>query len=132
MNNVTQVLTKARDYLNQFGWRKDDYGNPSIGFCLTGAIRAAADVTDDRVVNLPPILRDVYATFTKPLQHRGRDPFRYTELLPRRKCSPEELELYREPYADEGEIIDYNDSLVHKYEALKLLDEALEESRKAA
>lgn len=128
MNSVTEVLIKARQYLIQFGWRKDDYGDPAKGFCLTGAIRAAVDVTDDRETNLPSVLKDTYAAFTAPLQRRGKNPFRYSEALPRTRVTPEQLEMYREPFADAGEIIEYNDSLNTADEALKLLDEAIKES----
>jgi hypothetical protein len=133
VNSVTEVLTKAKQYLTLFGWRQNEYGNPSTGFCLTGAIRAAVDVTDENEINLPPILNDVYAAFTRPLQRRGKVPYRYSEALPHRACSPKEIELYREPFADAGEVIEYNDYVIHNQsEAIALLDEAIIEASKSA
>lgn len=128
MNNIVAILSKAKQYIEQFGWCQEKYGNPSTGFCLSGAIRAAVDITDERAE--PPELKDVYAVFTEPLKRRGKNPFRYAEALPNRRCSPEELELYREPYADAGEVIEYNDYHTRsKIAVLQLLDEALEEAR---
>ena len=126
MTNVLNVLLKAKQYLEQFGWRRDDYGNPQTGFCLTGAIRAAVDVTDDRVTNLPPILMDAYAAFSKPLRNRGVNVYRYTANLPKKVLTEKQLSLYREDFADEGDIIEWNDK-VNKEDAMQLIDEAIKE-----
>ena len=127
MSSVLEVLSKAKNYIERFGWIKGEYGDPWQGFCLTGACRAAVDVTGEQGDNLPPILRDVYAAFTTPLIRRGKDPWRYSEMTPRGPLTNQQLEYYREPLADSAELIDYNDYAdVNKEDVLNLIDEAIE------
>lgn len=128
VSEIVNILTKAKSYINQFGWLQGDYGNPNQGFCLTGAIRAAVDVTDDRVSNLPPILEDVYAIFTEPLVARGLLPYRYKVNTPHRALTSSEVIMYREDLADAGEIIEFNDN-TNKESALALLDDAIEAAK---
>ena len=128
MNNIVSIISKAKQYINTFGWIQGDYGNPTEGFCMVGAIRAAVDVTDDREYNLPPELLDVYKAFTKPLIRRGIEPYRYSATT-----INEEITLKREPFADAANLIDYNDEgYVKQIDIIELFDDALEEASKAA
>lgn len=128
MNSIKAILIKAKEYLTIFGWIQDNYGNPSSGFCLTGACRAAVDVTHDRDTELPPILNDVWAVFTEPLKARGRSPWRYRSDRPDRACTISELNLYKEPFADAAELIEVNDHyLTTKDYIINLIDEAISE-----
>lgn len=124
MSEVEKILRKAREYITTYGWIKDDYGSPATGFCLTGACRAAADVMDDREHDLPPVLRDVFAAFTKPLEARGKSPFRYSDVKVD-IAPPGTVSWTLENIADQGEIIEYNDTLSNEDDVLALLDDAI-------
>ena|SRR6185436_3402764 len=127
VNNIASIINKAKQYITTFGWIKGDYGNPTIGFCIVGALRAAVDVTDNREYGLPSELNEAYKIFTEPLKVRGFFPYRYTSYT-----AENEILLVKEPFADAACLVDLNDeTYASKEEIIKLFDEALEEASKA-
>jgi hypothetical protein len=133
VHSVTSILEKAKQYIETFGWIKEEYGSPNNGFCALGAIRAALDVTDYREHSLPPVINDVYKAFTVPLIKRGKSPYRYTFNGELAAITTSELTSYRESLAGAGDILDYNDEdAKSKTEILELFDDALAEARKVA
>lgn len=42
MSELKQILTRARELITTHGWIQNSYGNETKGFCLFGAVDAAA------------------------------------------------------------------------------------------